>query len=322
MISPIIAAFLMFFAGTTLASTSRHLTITNGCQSEPAWIAHVAAGGVGPDPQNVKLQPGASYTFTVPDGLAGTRYWPKYRCDGGGNRCQIGESGGPGEICEERHGCAPAIDTKFEATFGRQGSACNPKSGNFEGCDWIDVSMVDGWTVPFRVEVHGDCHDSQNVIDCSGLSLSQCPSAENIDGIGSVDLRLKQPDSGQNVGCYSPCSKLTAAQWDNPLAKGHSPGDAVAAPYCCPTPPESPEACRSGPVISTQYVKMVHNSCPGVYAYAYDDGVGLKTCTPDSSYVVTFYCPPAKIHNGMNSTEAVWEPLQTLAKEALAWLTV
>jgi hypothetical protein len=35
----------------------------------------------------------------------------------------------------------------------------------------------------------------------------------------------------------------------------HLRQDATAAPYCCPTPPESPASCRTGPVKSTQYVE-------------------------------------------------------------------
>ena len=31
--------------------------------------------------------------------------------------------------------------------------------------------------------------------------------------------------------------------------------------------------------------------CPGVYAYAYDDGMGLAQCPAGTVYDVTFYCP-------------------------------
>ncbi|OLQ03185.1 hypothetical protein AK812_SmicGene13897 [Symbiodinium microadriaticum] len=72
---------------------------------------------------------------------------------------------------------------------------------------------------------------------------------------------------------------------------GRSRTDDVAAPYCCPTPPISPQACRAGPVEGTEYVKAVHKYCPGVYAYCYDDAMGLLQCSADSSYQVEFFCP-------------------------------
>eukprot|EP00913_Durusdinium_trenchii_P028753 g26966.t1 len=53
-----------------------------------------------------------------------TRYWPKYRCDQHGNHCLIGESGGVGQECDQE-GCAPPVDTKFEATFGDNAHLCD-----------------------------------------------------------------------------------------------------------------------------------------------------------------------------------------------------
>ena len=38
-------------------------------------------------------------------------------------------------------------------------------------------------------------------------------------------------------------------------------------------------------------MKAVHKLCPSVYAYAYDDGVGLSHCPAGVGYDVTFYCP-------------------------------
>lgn len=36
----------------------------------------------------------------------------------------IGESGGQGQECDNK-GCAPPVDTKFEATFGEAGHSCD-----------------------------------------------------------------------------------------------------------------------------------------------------------------------------------------------------
>merc|ERR1712094_84335 len=98
----------------------------------------------------------ASHSFTAAetDGLAGARYWAKMGCDEQGDHCTLGGSGGPSEGCSQRtpdySSCAPPVDTKFEATFGRAGQPCNAAAPNeMGGCDSIDVSLVDGWTLPF-----------------------------------------------------------------------------------------------------------------------------------------------------------------------------
>lgn len=289
-----IAAGLVFAAD---GQVDQRLHITNGCQTEDMWIAHMAGGVAGPDMQNVKLNPGQTYKFSTPSNLQSTRYWPKLRCNADGNKCLIGESGGPGETCDDTVGCAPPVDTKFEATFGTIGQNCTPSAGSTAGCDWVDISMVDGFTVPFKLSITGDCMTSsgkvlkQQVVDCSALSYDSCPSNENVDKAGALDLKMRHPKTNQVFGCYSPCSKLTLRSWNNVIAAGHTPNDDVAAPYCCPTPPESPEACRTGPVGSTQYVQAVHKMCPGVYGYAYDDGMGLMTCQTGTIYDLTLFCP-------------------------------
>eukprot|EP00419_Tripos_fusus_P049330 CAMPEP_0172821232 /NCGR_PEP_ID=MMETSP1075-20121228/15800_1 /TAXON_ID=2916 /ORGANISM="Ceratium fusus, Strain PA161109" /LENGTH=414 /DNA_ID=CAMNT_0013662029 /DNA_START=180 /DNA_END=1424 /DNA_ORIENTATION=- len=291
----------------------------------------MAQKDIGPDPQNLRLEPLAQFDFETPSGMAGTRYWPKVGCDATGSNCEIGESGGPQEVCDKVHGCAPPVDTKFEASFDANGE------------DWVDISLVDGYTLPFRLEMKGgSCKagfghdkgilllpsftetdsgwdsfcdhdkgkpyfvnsktgeslwDAPRIVDCSRLALDQCPVTEDMGAAGTgVDLGVRHPKFGKStnsnsVGCYSPCSKMLFNQWGNRLATGRPASDPTVAPYCCPTPPESPEQCRAGPIDNTQFVRGVHRMCPGVYGYAYDDGMGLLKCTPDTVYTVTFYCP-------------------------------
>jgi hypothetical protein len=76
---------------------------------------------------------------------------------------------------------------------------------------------------------------------------------------------------------FSPCQKFVN---DPPDGFGQSSviNDPPTDMYCCPTPPISAQQCRAGPVPNTDYVKSVHSMAPGVYAYAYDDGVGLQSC--------------------------------------------
>ncbi len=156
------------------------------------------------------------------------------------------------------------------------------------------MSQVDGWTLPYRVDVVGDCPQAPSTIDCSQLSLDACPESEDLGlSSGPESLRLLDRSApkgeGRAVGCYAPCAKLTYSQW----GQGHAytPESKQARHYCCPTPPIEPDQCSAGPVIRTQYVQAVHRLCPSVYAYAYDDGVGLAQCPAGTRYDVTFYCP-------------------------------
>merc|ERR1719345_510381 len=102
-------------------------------------------------------------------------------CDASGNHCAIGDSGGPGEGCVIRitgkgdnyTQCAPPTDSKFEATFAPPNAPTR---------DTVDMSLVDGYSLPFKLEVAGgNCTRAQQPfqeMDCSGLSLKQCPTAE------------------------------------------------------------------------------------------------------------------------------------------------
>jgi len=162
----------------------------------------------------------------------------------------------------------------------------------------VDMSLVDGWTLPFTFKLSGgECHGQQGTneslfMDCSSLGIRHCPAEEELVAAGiTVDLRVTNPQTKEIVGCYSPCGKLTFQNWDNNVSAGRSFDDEEVAPYCCPTPPETPEHCRAGPVASTSFLEAVHMQCPGVYGFAYDDGVGLLQCTPTTEYEVTFFCP-------------------------------
>ncbi|CAJ1419909.1 unnamed protein product [Effrenium voratum] len=267
----------------------RRLRIVNACNRHPIWIAHAVGAGVGPDPQNVKIAPNGFHDFATPSHLSATRFWPKMGCDASGNNCQIGSSGGPGQKCqfnpatgqEDYSRCAPPVDTKFEASFGENGAPCNPQTpGGVEmkGCDYVDISLVDGWTLPVKLDVHGDCRAANDqkieVLNCEGLSLSSCPTAEQLVAAGiTADLRAVNPNTNK----------------ERPF--GRRPEENAVSPYCCPTPPQSPESCRAGPIKSTQFLHAVHTKCPGVYGYAYDDGTGLMRCTSATRYTVTFFCP-------------------------------
>jgi hypothetical protein len=275
------------FCCVSVVLGAERLKVINGCESDTIWIAssdNVPGGPI------VKLAPGASHAYDIPDGLSSTRFWPKMHCNDDGQMCKIGDSGGPGQECADG-GCAPPVDSKFEATFGDPSGDCHSDASK---CDWWDTSGVDGFTLPYKVDLSSDCKADGYAgmdIDCSKLSLNDCP-AEDMSGVGSTDLKLTYPGSDEVVGCYSPCAKLTTSNWGNP-AGSHTPDDEIANPYCCPTPPVSSEQCRAGPADSSSYTQLIHKSCPHVYAYAYDDAVGLQVCPPTTVYTWTLFCPSA-----------------------------
>merc|ERR1719512_503709 len=126
------------------------------------------------------------------------------------------------------------------------------------------MSLVDGWTLPFLLRMTGgECigkrgTETEVVLDCSELTVDHCPSNEELTAASmTVDLRAVSPKTKEVVGCYAPCQKLIDDKWNNTVAKGRQANHPEVAPYCCPTPPETPEACRVGPIVKTQYLQAV-----------------------------------------------------------------
>ena len=100
------------------ASPGTRLRISNGCASDPLWLANFAFQTPYFE-QDIMLEGGGSHDFAIPQkGLASTRFWPKWGCDSDGMNCRIGGSGGPGEGCIAE-GCAPA---------GRARSGCSSRA--------------------------------------------------------------------------------------------------------------------------------------------------------------------------------------------------
>lgn len=278
--------------------TPARLRVING-STEVMWIFWLGAaeGGTMPDAHQIRLGPGEHHDYSVPPGgIAGTRFWPGLGCDDTGNGCTIGQSGGPssdGFSCPTE-GCAAPIDSKFEGTFGCMTPPCqtnpsSPTSAPLPATDSWDTSLVDGFTLPFTVRVIGDCPSGPlgGVIDCSALQMNSCPTSEDLSTGGAFPALATLSLVAGTAGCFSDCGRLTFPQRGN--SPTFSPSSAEAQAYCCPTPPVTPEACRAGPVARTGYTTLVHEQCPHVYAYGYDDGVGLWSCPAGVRYEVTFY---------------------------------
>mmetsp|Transcript_35215 Transcript_35215/g.74988 ORF Transcript_35215/g.74988 Transcript_35215/m.74988 type:complete len:428 (-) Transcript_35215:41-1324(-) len=271
--------------------------ITNGCQAEAMWVAHLGDVDVGE--QSIKIGPGEAYDIDVPTaglGRSTVRWYSKWRCEEGGSECAIGDSGGNGQKCSSV-GCAPPIDSKFSARFGNQAHPCNTTAGLYDGCDFVDVSLQDGFTVPFELIIKGDCGSqhstpdtkSSTVVDCSSLSVDSCPAAEDLGPFGHKNLLAKNPLWGSAAGCYSPCSKLSYPDWsltDATSSRMMAKSSQDIANYCCP----SLDSC-DGRLAKTDFVKNIHSMCPGLNAYDYDRGMGVGTCPSGTQYEMVFKCP-------------------------------
>lgn len=122
------------------------------------------------------------------------------------------------------------------------------------------------------------------------MSVAQCPKNER-SGLG--DLTFKARDNSL-VGCLSPCKKWTSAK---PIGNGMGEMDGDGRLLCCPHPnrpingknPVSAEECRRGPVVQTEYVKLVRRICPTAYSYAFDDVQGSHDCLPRTNFMVNFF---------------------------------
>jgi hypothetical protein len=128
---------------------------------------------------------------------------------------------------------------------------------NANGTDWYDVSYVDAVDNPIGVSVTNASCVSPNT--CSASVISSCPA----------ELR-----SG-NV-CLSPCTRFNTDQ------------------FCCRGAFGTPSTCivANWSAVAQTYVNNVHNFCPRMYSYAYDEVAGgaLQTCPTGANFTITF-CP-------------------------------
>ena len=229
------------------------------------------------------------------------------------------------------NGCTPPVDSLFEATWGctlKDSSKCavNPSAPaqKLGPATYFDTSQVDGYTLPYKVDFHGDtahcdcdpqghCKGTK-LVDGSHLSLDECPTSEDLSEGGrfpkfkEVDLRILANSSGTGleakvVACMSPCKRLNYGQ---PFGFNIPEHNEPALHMCCPTPIigpgcteaagcMTPQACRNesdpASVTHSKYVHAIHKMAPGIYSYTYDDGNGLHACPGDVNYTMTF-CPP------------------------------
>ena len=290
-------------AAALATSAPARLRITNSCTYD-VWIQQ--SNMPSPTAISTLVKPGGSTSYEIPAaGLASTRFWPKKGCDPKGENCTIGQSSPP---CPAG-GCTPPVDSKLEATWGCT-LADKKKCGETpQGVRMIDTfwnaSGVDGYTFPFTIKASGgDGRASCVAVDCSALTLADCPTNDNLSNKGQNPAYASQnenvsaladggtPDGSSPLGCFSTCMKLNYPGFGGDGL--NAPAGAVEQMYCCPTPPISSPQCQAGPVPTTKYVELIHKACKKTsYGYAYDDGLGGRTCSGDTVLEMTIgpNCP-------------------------------
>jgi hypothetical protein len=291
--APALMAMPTALAATMPATGDDRLTVINHC-SYPIWMEQQGMSS----PAEAYLPVGGSHTYPIPAaGLASTRYWPKKGCNDAGENCSMGQSSAP---CPA-NGCPPPVDSKLEATWGctlanHDQCGFTPQHVRMIDTFW-NSSAVDGYTFPYTIAVTNDGGTCLPV-DCSALSMSECPVNENLSTNGkfpqysSLSLIVEASDAGPVGGCFSPCTKLNYPTYGG--ENGLNPASQSEQMYCCPTPPISSPQCNAGPVVGTKYVAEVHKLCKKTaYAFAYDDGLGGRVCPGNTKITLTIgpNCP-------------------------------
>lgn len=274
------------------------LTVKNNCLF-PIWVQQDKETKLTNTPLIQKIEVGGSFDYTVdPKGIKSNRYWPKWGCAAQGENCLWGQSrggsGGPDDYppCPVG-GCHAPADSKLEISWGCAYSnpADNPLCEHKQAQTYYNGSLVDGYSLPFKITRSGDPATSCQDIDCSGLNLAACPKDDNLSQgkaavhpeYSAVDLRIYQP--GSLTACFSPCKKMNYTQFGGLSLNEQS--DAVIL-YCCPDPPILSPECNAGPVPKTQFVTTVHQMCPNTYGFAYDDSLAGFNCHYNTKFTLTF----------------------------------
>ncbi|KZT19042.1 thaumatin-like protein [Neolentinus lepideus HHB14362 ss-1] len=239
-----------FLTSATLSAVSlvsaRTFTVYNHCPFTiwPAMFTDLNAGSAVPDyPTGWEAASYMSVSFSVPDNWTAGRIWARRDCDFSSNP-------GPNSCLDG--GCNGGLECDLR--LGPGGS----------DLDWYDISLVDGYNLPARID--------NNV----GCGIPSCP----VDLGPNCPSPLKGPfdSSGFPVGCKSACD----ANLD---------GNQSNSPNCCTGQYNTAATCKPSGVADYSYFK---DNCPNSYVYAYDEssGAALWTCnaTLNADYTLTF-CP-------------------------------
>ncbi|KAI3505442.1 hypothetical protein L1887_27572 [Cichorium endivia] len=239
---PQFLGFLFFFFFFNVASGTT-FTFVNDC-GFTVWPG--IQNSVSSAPFNItgfELTKGSSRSIQSPDGWVG-RFWGRTGCNFSESRngtCATGDCGTGKMECNGNLYTRPVTIAEFSVN-------------QFQGQDFYDVSLVDGFNLPILVEATGG----------SGSGLRSCAKTGCVD-----DLNQRCPPeltfSGGSA-CRSACQAFGSPE------------------YCCSSSFSSPSACRP-----TAYAQLFKSACPRSYSTAYDDQTSTFMCN-NADYTVRF-CP-------------------------------
>jgi hypothetical protein len=236
---------------------ARTFTVVNSCPFTiwPAIFTDSAGTPTPNQPTGWVAAPDSSVTFTVPDNWQGGRIWGRRDCDfttnPGPTSCLDGGCNG-GLICTDANFIPPVTLAEFTL------------SNDPTVDDFYDISLVQGYNFPMRIDNDQGCGVPQCPVDLG----PDCPAP----------LQGPYDSTGFPVGCKSACVADLSADNNN-------------SPNCCSGSFNTPATCPSSGV---QYYDYFKSNCPDTYAYPFDEssGTALFSCpsTSNADYVITF-CP-------------------------------
>ncbi|KAF7351589.1 Thaumatin-like protein [Mycena sanguinolenta] len=242
-------------AMASTAAAQRTMTVYNACPFTIWPALFTSAGTIPSQTTGWVADANTTLSFQVAEDWDG-RIWGRRDCDfstnPGPNSCLDGGCNG-GLVCDVNTGTGVPPATLAEFNF------------NGGGNDWYDVSLVDGFNLPMRIDNNVGC----GVPSCPVDLGPNCPAA----------LQGPFNSSGGAVGCKSAC-----------YVDGLN-GNAANSPNCCSGQYDTAATCPPSGVTDYSYFK---DNCPDAYAYAYDEssGTALWSCTSslNAAYTITF-CP-------------------------------
>jgi hypothetical protein len=287
----------------------RTFLFVNRC-SQPVYVG--AQGNPLPGDGGWKMDPGATVPISAPDNLSAARFWGRTGCgyDGNGHLvCATGDCPLPahlytatnhGERCSGIGGLPPF--TLAEFTLRGAG-----------GNDFYDLSLVDGYNVPMRVEpIQGTANSAANLSATSGFNCGR-PTINGFDyNRCPAELRLADA-AGQNLACMSVCTAVNRPSQVSryPVLGGYDKSLVCCACDCGPNCGCDNPACRFGcspfdpnpanrggkcyveswPRASDgqRYDRVFKDQWPTAYSWQFDDEQSTYQCR-DADYRITF-CP-------------------------------
>jgi hypothetical protein len=199
------------------------------------------------------LKPGHSVTFTVPSHYNG-RFWGRTGCSfrNGRGHCLTGDCGG-----------------MFQCTGWGQipASLAEWNLDAWQGMDFYDVSLVDGWNVPMYI--YPTSGQAAKKVGPAGCVKAGCTSVVKCPQV------LKIFAGKRYVACESACAKIGG---DQMCCRGKWAPRAMCNP-------------RKWPVDSAAIFKRAE---PYAYSYVDDDATSVYVCKGLCNYHIVFGVTPKK----------------------------